>query len=528
MSNVTQTGAVGEVVVTQTGQEAAVTVVSSRGATGATGATGAAGPNTITTSTSSNLTGFIAANGTGVSGATAGATAATPSTIVLRDASAGSAFGPVSVTTLSASGTATLPHIHGSIAGNLYVHVRNTSGGTLTKGTPIYITGNVGTAGNEDRVTVAAADNTNPAKMPAVALLGSDLANNGDGNGIIVGELTNLNIPSYSINQELYVGAGAIATTKPTTGEVQSVGVVARINTNTGIIVVNMQGRRDAAITTSTSSDLIGFISANGVAVSGATVGAVDSAGNTIVLRDGFGSSQFAILEAYVGINTMNASADIQSRSTFKLFNGTYTTTLSHAPTANQAIAFPDKEGTVAMIDAETHTGAHAFSSTTRPTSAGTGTPEATSLITTADGDARYGAIGLSGTSAISITSQATPQTIRSAELAVGFYHVRMVFQIAGTVNTGTRHGYNFSGTATIRFFRSRTPTTTFTQVVANPFDLGLTESSTSAVIEGIIQVTVAGTLSMQAAQNTSHADSLSVGASNHMIITPCPNGSIS
>jgi hypothetical protein len=150
------------------------------------------------------------------------------------------------------TGTVTAPHIHGSIAGNLYVHVRNTSGGTLTKGTPLYITGNVGTAGNEDRVTVAAADNTNPAKMPAVALLGSDLANNGDGNGIIVGELTNLNIPSYSINQELYVGAGAIATTKPTTGEVQSVGVVARINTNTGIIVVNMQGRmtRDGAFAT--------------------------------------------------------------------------------------------------------------------------------------------------------------------------------------------------------------------------------------------------------------------------------------
>jgi hypothetical protein len=44
-----------------------------------------------------------------------------------------------------------------------------------------------------------------------------------------------------------------------------------------------------------------------------------------------------------------------------------------------------------ANIDAETHTGAHVFSSTTRPTSAGTGTPEATSLITRADGDARYG-----------------------------------------------------------------------------------------------------------------------------------------
>lgn len=173
--------------------------------------------------------------------------------------------------------------------------------------------------------------------------------------------------------------------------------------------------------------------------------------------------------------------------------------------------------------------GAWSFASSTRPTSSGTGTPAAMSLITRADGDTRFGAVGLANTSSISITSQATPQTIRSAALAVGVYHVRMVFLLTGTVNTGTRHGYNFSGTSTIRFFRSRASSAPYVQVTSTPsFDQGLTETSTSAVIEGIIQVTVAGTLSMQAAQNTSHPDSLSVGASSHMIITPCPNGSIS
>jgi len=39
---------------------------------------------------------------------------------------------------------------------------------------------------------------------------------------------------------------------------------------------------------------------------------------------------------------------------------------------------------------AHTWSGVHAFTGTTRPTSAGTGTPEATSLITRDDGDARY------------------------------------------------------------------------------------------------------------------------------------------
>jgi hypothetical protein len=298
------------------------------------------------------------------------------------------------------TGTVTAPHIHGSIAGNLYVHVRNTSGGTLTKGTPIYITGNVGTAGNEDRVTVAAADNTNPAKMPAVALLGSDLANNGDGNGIIVGELMNLNIPSYSINQELYVGAGAIATTKPTTGEVQSVGVVSRINTNTGIIVVNMQGRRDAATTAATANTLalrdatggsnFAAVGASSVTSSGAisTTGESSSistyGGNASIFTQGVNASIFTQGDN-ASISTSGANAHIQTSSTFIFYNGTHTTTLSHSPTDNRAIAFPDKAGTVAMVDAETHTGAHAFSSTTRPTSAGTGTPAATSLMTRDD-----------------------------------------------------------------------------------------------------------------------------------------------
>ena len=404
------------------------------------------------------------------------------------------------------TGTVTAPHIHGSIAGNLYVHVRNTSGGTLTKGTPIYITGNVGTAGNEDRVTVAAADNTNPAKMPAVALLGSDLANNGDGNGIIVGELMNLNIPSYSINQELYVGAGAIATTKPTTGEVQSVGVVSRINTNTGIIVVNMQGRRDAAATAATANTLalrdatgganFAAVGASSVTASGeisttSEFGFICTAGQYATISTAGAnasiSTQGANAEIYTGgsdatistsgasarifttgsdatisttgsdaaIFTDGANAFIQSRSTFKLYDGTYTTTLSHSPTADRAIAFPNKAGTVAMVDAETHTGAHAFSSTTRPTSAGTGTPAATSLITTADGDARYGGpfYDLDGSASHSESSAITP--VKTVVLPVGTYlieYAKLAIAHSDTASRTININVNFTGgTATMQ-----------------------------------------------------------------------------
>ena len=49
-------------------------------------------------------------------------------------------------------------------------------------------------------------------------------------------------------------------------------------------------------------------------------------------------------------IFTTGVNAYIQSRSTFNLFNGANTTTLSHAPTANRAIAFADASGTLPTV----------------------------------------------------------------------------------------------------------------------------------------------------------------------------------
>lgn len=46
----------------------------------------------------------------------------------------------------------------------------------------------------------------------------------------------------------------------------------------------------------------------------------------------------------------LGTSSTIQTRNTFKLHNGTFFTTLSHAPTADRAIVFPDAAGTIALI----------------------------------------------------------------------------------------------------------------------------------------------------------------------------------
>jgi hypothetical protein len=140
---------------------------------------------------------------------------------------------------LTITGTApvVIPHIHGSIAGNFYVHVKNSSGGELTAGTAVYATGSVG---DTDRITVAACDPTDPLKMPAIGVLEATLAQNGDGDAVILGELRPFNSNSYQIRDRLYVGAGgALVATPPASGLVQAVGSVVRVNVNTGTILVN-------------------------------------------------------------------------------------------------------------------------------------------------------------------------------------------------------------------------------------------------------------------------------------------------
>ncbi len=145
-----------------------------------------------------------------------------------------------SFTGLTITGTApvVIPHIHGSIAGNFYVHVKNTSGGPLAAGTAVYATGSVG---DTDRITVAACDPTDPLKMPAIAVLETTLANNDPGDAVVLGELRPINTAAYTLGAELYVGAaGALVATLPASGIVQRIGVVARVQSNTGTIVVGI------------------------------------------------------------------------------------------------------------------------------------------------------------------------------------------------------------------------------------------------------------------------------------------------
>jgi len=141
-------------------------------------------------------------------------------------------------TDLTVDGTVYAPHIHGDLAGLVYFHVKNTTASLIPNGTPVYITG---TVGSTQVCEIAPADASNPAKMPAIGITDGDIGVNANGHAVIVGDLDSQNTAIYSINQPLYVASGGgITGTRPTNASdvIQIVGHVSRVNTNTGGIVV--------------------------------------------------------------------------------------------------------------------------------------------------------------------------------------------------------------------------------------------------------------------------------------------------
>ena len=121
--------------------------------------------------------------------------------------------------------------------------VKNTSGGQLVAGTPVYATGSVGASGATE---VAAADAGVSAKMPAIGLLETTLAQNGQGFATSIGIVRNLDTSAYAINGVVFVAVGGGLTgTRPTgtTELVQNIGRVVRVQASTGEILVMGPGR---------------------------------------------------------------------------------------------------------------------------------------------------------------------------------------------------------------------------------------------------------------------------------------------
>ena len=121
-------------------------------------------------------------------------------------------------------------------ATRVLIACKNTSGGTIAKGTPVYQTGNVGAT---DVIEVAAADALiSTGYLPAIGLLETDLINNAFGHVVITGELLNITTDPIdgltpTTGDTIYLkSGGGLTLTKPT-GEgnaIQNLGLVGKVS----------------------------------------------------------------------------------------------------------------------------------------------------------------------------------------------------------------------------------------------------------------------------------------------------------
>lgn len=111
------------------------------------------------------------------------------------------------------------------------IEVTNSSGATISKGDPVYLTGHTGTKPEVTKLT-------NTMNYPVLGLATSTFATATDGTVIISGIFTGVNTSSYSVGNILYTGAsGGLTATQPATGGT-AVGVVAKSNSTSGVIIV--------------------------------------------------------------------------------------------------------------------------------------------------------------------------------------------------------------------------------------------------------------------------------------------------
>ena len=126
-------------------------------------------------------------------------------------------------------------------ADTVHEFVRNSSGGILTAGTPVFISGfNVGS----NLATVDKADADDASAMPAIGIISADVANNTTGDITVVGTLNNIDTSAWAVGDILYVSTtpGVLTNVRPNaTAQVQIVAHVLRVHATMGVLDVEVE-----------------------------------------------------------------------------------------------------------------------------------------------------------------------------------------------------------------------------------------------------------------------------------------------
>ncbi len=217
----------------------------------------------------------------------------------------------------------------------IYEYVKNDSGTTLLKGTPVH---SVGASGFNTLVIAASASNA--ATMPATYILAQDLDDEEEGLGIAIGAIQGVNTTGLTAGDPVWVGAnGGWTQTKPTGSNlIQNLGIVTKVGTNGGGVVLGAGRSNDVpniqqgyfwvgnsgsvATPTPTASLLIGY----------ATTGSNVFVGNQII------SGSLIVTEGITGSFSGDGSGLTGLPAATSINTASFATTGSNVFVGNQTI----------------------------------------------------------------------------------------------------------------------------------------------------------------------------------------------
>lgn len=134
----------------------------------------------------------------------------------------------------------------GDLTGAIHVQGKNDTGGTLTKGTPVYISGQVAEG---QQFTIDVADSDGSGTMPAIGILSADVNDNAQGDIVTHGKLIGIDTSSFTVGDELFIGSSGTLVNTPPTGEsnlLQKIAKVVRVDASSGQIYIMGAGRTNA------------------------------------------------------------------------------------------------------------------------------------------------------------------------------------------------------------------------------------------------------------------------------------------
>jgi hypothetical protein len=126
---------------------------------------------------------------------------------------------------------------------DVYVTVKNVSGGTLYKGTPVHATSSVA-AGNATPVIAASASNA--LTMPATFVLNEQIDDEAEGQALLSGFIQGVDTSIFEVGEVAYVGEnGGFTNVKPTGSNnlIQNLGIVTKVHASNGSGWVYGSGR---------------------------------------------------------------------------------------------------------------------------------------------------------------------------------------------------------------------------------------------------------------------------------------------